>query len=96
MMERNISALEFRRIGRNAQIDATKTQVDLLKNECKAKYSLFKKGLMARSEVSVLERAVADGIGTMARLDAEIMEVNAQIEKFQKEMIQTKEAGGAR
>ncbi|WP_457301104.1 HlyD family type I secretion periplasmic adaptor subunit [Phyllobacterium sp. P5_D12] len=91
MMERNISALEFRRIGRNAQIDATKTQVELLKNEYKAKYSLFKKGLMARSEVSVLERAVADGIGTMARLDAEIMEVNAQIEKFQKEMIQTKD-----
>ncbi|ATU92716.1 HlyD family type I secretion periplasmic adaptor subunit [Phyllobacterium zundukense] len=91
MMQRNISALEFRRVGRNAQIAATRTQVGLLKNEYQAKYSLFKKGLMARSEVSVLERAVADGEGTIARLDAEIMEVNAQIEKFQKEMIQTKD-----
>ena len=91
MMQRNISALEFRRIGRNAQIAATRTQVGLLKNEYQAKYSLFKKGLMARSEVSVLERAVADGEGTIARLEAEIMEVNAQIEKFEKEMIQTKD-----
>ncbi|MBZ9656855.1 HlyD family type I secretion periplasmic adaptor subunit [Phyllobacterium lublinensis] len=91
MMQRNISALEFRRIGRNAQITATRTQLGLLKNEYQAKYSLFKKGLMARSEVSVLERAVADGEGTIARLEAEIMEVNAQIEKFQKEMIQTKD-----
>ncbi len=91
MMQRNISALEFRRIGRNAQIAATRTQVGLLKDEYQAKYSLYKKGLMARSEVSVLERAVADGEGTISRLEAEIMEVNAQIEKFQKEIIQTKD-----
>lgn len=91
IMERNISALEFRRIGRTAQIEATQTQVKLLKAEYSSKYSLFKKGLMARSEVSVLERAVADGEGNIARLKAEIMEVNAQIEKFQKEIIQTKD-----
>ncbi|EJN02152.1 HlyD family type I secretion periplasmic adaptor subunit [Phyllobacterium sp. YR531] len=91
MMERNISALEFRRIGRTAQIESTRTQVKLLKTEYLSKYSLFKKGLMARSEVSVLERAVADGEGNIARLEAEIMEVNAQIEKFQKEIIQTKD-----
>ena len=91
MMQRNISALEFRRIGRNAQIAATRTQVGLLKDEYQAKYSLYKKGLMARSEVSVLERAVAEGEGTISRLEAEIMEVNAQIEKFQKEIIQTKD-----
>jgi len=91
MMQRNISALEFRRIGRNAQIQATRKQVVLLKDEYEAKLSLYQKGLMARSEVSVLERAIADGDGTIARLDAEIQEVNAQIEKFQKEMIQTKD-----
>lgn len=91
MMERNISALEFRRVGRMAQIDATATQVELLKDEFKAKRSLFKKGLMARSEVSVLQRAVADGEGTIARLSAEISEINAQIEKFRKEIIQTKD-----
>ncbi|NTS30564.1 HlyD family type I secretion periplasmic adaptor subunit [Phyllobacterium sp. BT25] len=91
MMQRNISALEFRRIGRNAQIISTKKQLALLKDEYVAKDSLFRQGLMARSEVNVLERAIADGEGTIARLDAEIEEVNAQIEKLQKEMIQTKD-----
>ncbi len=45
MMQRNISALEFRRIGRNAQIAATRTQVGLLKDEYQRNIPFTKKDL---------------------------------------------------
>jgi len=87
LFERNIAALEFRRGGEVARLDSMTAQRDLLLSEMSSKAALLDKGLVTRSELFEIQRAVADADGDIARLEAEIQEIDTQILKYQGELV---------
>ncbi|KKB80710.1 secretion protein HlyD [Devosia limi DSM 17137] len=89
LYEQNIAGLEFRHAGEQSQLDSMMAQRDLLIAEMQSKATLLDKGLVTRSEVFEVQRAVADADGDIARLQAEMQEIEAQILKFRGEMVQT-------
>jgi len=94
LYEQNIAGLDFRHGGEQSQLDSMMAQRELLVAEMQSKATLLDKGLVTRSEVFEIQRAVADADGDIARLQAEMQEIEAQILKFRGEMVQT--TGAAR
>jgi HlyD family secretion protein len=92
LFERNIAALEFRRGGEIARLDSMNAQRDLLVSEMSSKAALLDKGLVTRSELFEIQRAVADADGDIGRLEAEIQEIDTQILKYQGELIAARDA----
>jgi HlyD family type I secretion membrane fusion protein len=75
MVERNMDALEFREAGYGAQRQSLLDQIELLAEELEAKEALLELGLIRRGEVLALRRAMLEGEGQVARLDAELGEI---------------------
>jgi HlyD family secretion protein len=92
LVRQNISALEYRRAGRVSELAALDRQIASLREELEAKSSLLAKGLTTRPVVAGLERSIADGEGDVARVEAEISEIDAQVEKHRQEMLQMENA----
>lgn len=92
VLQQNISALSYQREGSSLQIAAMQHQKDLLQEEFTSKSSLLKKGIVTRSSVNALERSIAEADGDIARLQAEMLAADAQIAKFNKQILQTKDA----
>ncbi|SIN78489.1 HlyD family type I secretion periplasmic adaptor subunit [Vannielia litorea] len=90
LVESNILAQTKRIQGYIAQRESSAVQVSLLKEDRVAKADLLNNGLTRKSELNALERAIVDGVGQMARLEAEIAESEAMIIKFEKQILQTR------
>jgi HlyD family secretion protein len=92
VLEESISALEFQRTGILGQIEAVEHQRNLLADELATKAKLLEEGIVTRPVVSALERGVADADGDISRLHAELQIGDAQIGKYEKEIIQISNA----
>ncbi len=85
----NIESLEFRAEGYEKQRKAMARQLEFLQMEFKAKNELFQQGLIRRTEVNAIQRAMADAEGQVGRLAAEVSETQAQIKKHRDQIRQT-------
>lgn len=88
LLRENTVALTFQLEGIRAQVDSMRRQKAILQNELDVKTSLLQKGIVTRSSISLLERAVADAEGDIARLEAEGRISETQIGKYRLEMAQ--------
>ena len=86
----NIDAQKSRIEGYSRQLVALKTQIGILNDDLISHSSLKEAGLVRRSEISALERALADGEGQVARIEAEIREGETLIGKHKKQILQTR------
>ncbi|WP_159586823.1 HlyD family type I secretion periplasmic adaptor subunit [Chelativorans xinjiangense] len=89
LLERNIEALRYRAEGYEKQRDAMVLQLKLLREEAEGKEILLKKGLMRKTEIKAIQRAIAEANGQIGRLTAEVSETHSQISKQEQEIIQT-------
>ena len=89
LLNQNIEALKYRAVGYEQQLDAMNRQHELLEEEYEGKKVLLAQGLIRKTEVGAIKRAIADAEGQAGRLSAEISETNAQIKKFDQQIVQT-------
>ncbi|MDG4650315.1 HlyD family type I secretion periplasmic adaptor subunit [Roseibacterium sp. SDUM158017] len=75
IVQRNMEALQFREAGYSSQRQALRDQIDILREELVSQEELLERGLIRRSEVLALRRALLEGEGQVARLDAELGEI---------------------
>ena len=83
MIERNVAVLEQRMRGYEAQRVALERQIVLLTEDRDAKAQLLDKGLIRRSELNALERALAEANGQFGRMEAEIAETVELMAKYE-------------
>jgi HlyD family secretion protein len=91
LLEQNIASLEFRIDGRNGQIESMKRQLTLLREDLQVMTELQAKGVAPLSALRTIERSIANAEGDIARLESEVLESDAQIEKYRREMIQLRD-----
>ncbi|OWY01295.1 secretion protein HlyD [Thioclava sp. JM3] len=89
LLARNIAAMESRSEGYRAQLIAAEAQRDLLAEDHESKAKLFESGLIRRTELNALLRALADAEGQIGRLKAEIGESEEMRAKYQAQTKQT-------
>ncbi|MDL2407355.1 HlyD family type I secretion periplasmic adaptor subunit [Rhizobium calliandrae] len=87
LIEKNIRSLEYRTQGYQGQRQAFVTQLGLLTDEQDSKEKLAKEGVVRRTDLLAVQRAVADAMGELARIDAELNENEAQVAKYRQESI---------
>lgn len=87
LIEKNIRSLEFRRTGYEGQKQAFERQLALLSEERDAKAKLVATGNIRKMDLMAIERAVADAMGEISRLQGEIDESDAQIDKFRQQAV---------
>ncbi|AKS46946.1 HlyD family secretion protein [Octadecabacter temperatus] len=75
LLEQSIEALSVRASGYDFQLTATNTQLEILNEDLEAKQVLLDRGLIRRSEVNTLRRAIAEAEGQVGRLTAEVDEI---------------------
>jgi HlyD family secretion protein len=75
LLERSIDALEIRSSGYDSQLFATRIQLAIMQEELNDKQSLLELGLIRRTDVNVIRRAIAEAEGQVGRLEAEIAEI---------------------
>ena len=92
LIEQNVAALQFRIDGREAQIESVRGQLGLLREDLAAMTALRDKGVVAQSSVRTIERTVFDAEGDLSRLESEVKEAYAQLEKYTGEIIQARDA----
>lgn len=92
VLQQNISALEFERDGNAAQISAIERQQSLLEEQHVSLIALLGKQLATRSSVTAVERALAEADGAIAELRAEMEADDAQIARFERQIIQLRDA----
>ncbi|MEZ5770005.1 MAG: HlyD family type I secretion periplasmic adaptor subunit [Paracoccaceae bacterium] len=83
LIERNIAVLEQRMRGYEAQSHALDRQIELLTEDRDAKAQLLDKGLIRRSELNTLERALAEATGESGRMAAEVAETEELMAKYE-------------
>ena len=87
LIEKNIRSLEFRYAGYDGQKQAFDRQLALLTQERDSKEKLAKDGVIRKTDMLALERAIADAMGDIARLSGEMNQSEAEIAKFKQEAI---------
>lgn len=92
LMQQNVAALEHRVEGRQAQIAAMERQLTLLREDYRVMVDLQVKGVASLSSVRTIDRSIADAEGDIARLESEVQEALAQVEKYRREIIQATDA----
>lgn len=75
LLERSIDALAIRASGYVSQLEATQLQLEIMQEELTDKQSLLDQGLIRRTDVNVVRRAIAEAEGQIGRLTAEIAEI---------------------
>lgn len=88
LLRENTAALGFQLEGIEGQVESMRRQKAILQSELDVKSSLLQKGIVTRSSISLLERAVADAEGDIARLEAEARISQTQMGKYRLEMAQ--------
>src|SRR5262245_6587344 len=89
LLNQNIEALKFRAQGYQQQLDSMKRQHVLLEEEYDGKKTLLAQGLIRKTEVGAIQRAIADAEGQTGELASEVAETNAQIKKLEQQIVQT-------
>lgn len=87
LIEKNIKSLEYRFEGYKGQRDSFERQLALLTDERDSKARLVKVGYMRRTDLLAIERAIADAMGDISRLNGELNESEAEIAKFRQEAV---------
>jgi len=87
LIEKNIQSLEFRFAGYTGQKESFERQLSLLMEERDSKARLVKVGYMRRTDLLAIERAIADAMGDISRLNGEVNESEAEIAKFRQEAV---------
>jgi len=82
LLTRNIDALEIRKRGYEVQLETHRQQMALLQEEHETKKSLLESGLVPRTEVTALRRAILAAEGQAGRLESEIDEIDQMHRKF--------------
>ncbi|MCB1336566.1 MAG: HlyD family type I secretion periplasmic adaptor subunit [Maritimibacter sp.] len=83
LIARNIAVLDQRIRGYDAQYEALAKQIALLDEDRAAKAALLDRGLVRRSELNAIERALADAEGQFGRIEAEVAENREMIAKYE-------------
>ena len=86
----NADSLKHRARGYERQRQSMQRQLEFLKEEFAAKSDLLKVGLIRRTEVNAMKRAMADAKGQIGRLGAEVDETLTQIKKLEQQIAQAK------
>ncbi|MCR9152250.1 MAG: HlyD family type I secretion periplasmic adaptor subunit [Rhodobacteraceae bacterium] len=94
LIERNMDAIEARRVGYEQQLLSVRSQLEILEEELAAKDDLLREGLSLRDEVSALRRSRLEASGQIARLEAEIAEIDRMREKFLTQIGKTRDEYG--
>jgi HlyD family type I secretion membrane fusion protein len=89
LLTQNIKALEFRANGYQRELEAMGHQLGFLQEEYVGKKILQEKGLLRKTEIKAIQRAMADAEGQMGKLTAEVSETGAQIGKHHQQVEQT-------
>ena len=89
LLKSNIEALEFRAGGYAELQKSMSRQLGFLRDEYAGKKTLLKQGLIRKTEINAMQRAMADAEGQIGRLGAEVAETNAQIKKHEEQIAQT-------
>lgn len=89
LLSQNIEALKFRANGYEELLDSMKRQSVLLAEEHEGKQTLVTKGLIRKTEIKAIQRAMADADGNVGRLSAEIAETGSQAKKYEQQIEQT-------
>jgi len=87
LIEKNIKSLEYRFEGYKGQRESFERQLALLTDERDSKARLVKVGYMRRTDLLAIERAIADAMGDISRLNGELNESEAEIAKFRQEAV---------
>jgi HlyD family secretion protein len=87
LIDKNIASLDFRNKGYAGQRQAFVTQLSLLTEEQTSRQKLADAGVMRRTDLLAIQRAVADAMGELARLDSEINESESQVAKYRQEAV---------
>lgn len=87
LVEKNIKSLEFRFTGYQGQKASFERQQSLLEQERDSKAKLAKDGVIRKTDMLALERAIADAMGDISRLDGEMNQSEAEIAKFRQEAV---------
>ncbi|HCQ64957.1 MAG TPA: HlyD family type I secretion periplasmic adaptor subunit [Rhodobacteraceae bacterium] len=82
LIERNVAVMQQRMRGYEAQRDALARQIALLSEDRTSKAQLLAKGLIRRSELNALDRALAEAEGQFGRMEAEIAETLEMMAKY--------------
>ena len=88
LLTHNIAALEARIEGYGSQVSSLDRQIVLLQDEEAAKRRLLARGLIRRSEVGAVNRAIADAEGDRGRVRAQIAEAREQIGRYERQRVQ--------
>ena len=89
LLQQSIEALTVRAIGYDQQLKAARTQFLILEEDYASKSSLLEAGLIRKSEVNVIRRAMADAEGQIGRLIAEVDEITAVKRRYDAQIAQT-------
>lgn len=89
LLQQSIEALTVRSIGYDEQLKAARTQLMILNEDFVSKGSLLKDGLIRKSEINVIRRAMADAEGQIGRLIAEVDEITAVKRRYDAQIAQT-------
>jgi HlyD family type I secretion membrane fusion protein len=92
LFRRNIEGYAFRTEGYQQLLESTRRQLALLQEEYAGKKILLDKGLIRKTEITSIQRAMADAEGQIGRLTAEVLETGAQITKQQQQIQQAEQA----
>ncbi|MDF3852898.1 HlyD family type I secretion periplasmic adaptor subunit [Paracoccus sp. P2] len=88
LLQSNIAASRSRIQGYEGQLAAIETQLALLREDHGARDTLLQRGLVRRSDVNVLARAIADAVGEAGRITALIAETEEAMRKAESEIEQ--------
>ncbi|RDE09169.1 HlyD family type I secretion periplasmic adaptor subunit [Pelagibacterium lacus] len=91
VLEENINALWYQHDGIEVQMESLERQRELIDADLAAQSALLERGIVTRSAVNAIERALMDVQGNAARLDADLRITTAQIERYEKEVIQARD-----
>ncbi|MBN9250518.1 MAG: secretion protein HlyD [Mesorhizobium sp. 61-13] len=89
LLKQNIESLKFRMEGFDRQKQSMIEQKAFLKDEYTGKMQLLSEGLIRKTEVNAIQRAMADADGQIGRLESEVSETQAQVLKFDQQIAQT-------
>lgn len=87
LIEKNIQSLGYRFAGYTGQKESFERQLSLLTEERDSKARLVQVGYMRKTDLLAIERAIADAMGDISRLNGEINESEAEIAKFRQEAV---------
>ncbi|KQI70780.1 secretion protein HlyD [Loktanella sp. 5RATIMAR09] len=89
LLEQSIEALTVRSRGYELQLASTQTQIEILFEDLESKQQLLDRGLVRRTEVNTLRRAIAEAEGQLGRLTAEIDEIAELTLRYRAQIQQT-------